>query len=341
MSWIKRNLLFVIGAAVALLLMVGAGFYTWTGWSHNSKALDDLNGKYEELKRLTNLNPNPGSGKVDNIKAAREQQQTIRSVLGQAAKQFEIIHAIPEGANVTVEGFANSLSRTIFSLQREATNAGVALTPKYSFSFQQQSSLMKFAAGSVGPLAVQLGEVRALCDVLIAAKVNALDSIQRERVSADDQAGQQTDYVDLKSETNELAVLTPYQITFRSFTPELALVLCGFANSPKGIIVKSINVELAPVTVVEATPAPVMIYTPAPVVETPRPTQPNSAFLERYGRYGLGKDAGGMRPPPTYTPPPVAAPVAAPVSTAPRAVLNEKQIKVTMLVQVVKLLPRK
>src|ERR1043166_8819468 len=119
MSWIKRNLLFVIGACVALLLMVGAGFYTWTGWSHHSAARDDLEGKYATLKTLMNANPNPGSGNVDNIKAAREQQQTVRRAFEQAAKHFENIPEIPEGGtNVTAEAFANSLSRTISSLQR-------------------------------------------------------------------------------------------------------------------------------------------------------------------------------------------------------------------------------
>jgi hypothetical protein len=197
---------------------------------------------------------------------------------------------------------------------------------------------MKFAAGSVGPLAVQLGEVKALCDVLIAAKINSLESIQRERVSADDQAGQQTDYLDLKSETNGLAVLTPYQITFRSFTPEVAAVLCGFSRSPNGIIVKSFNLEPAPATMAEVTPTPVMTYIPTPLAAPPPQFGKDSAraaFQERYGSRG----SPGL-PPPTYTPPPVAAPVAPPVSTAPRAVLNEKQLKVTMLVQVVKL-PKK
>jgi hypothetical protein len=197
---------------------------------------------------------------------------------------------------------------------------------------------MKFAPGSPAVLAIQLGEVKALSEVLITAKINALDSIQRERVSPDDQAGQLTDYLDQKTEETELAALTPYQFTFRCFTPELAQVLCGFASSPHGIIVKSFNVEPAPVTVAEATPLPVVTYLPVAAPEAPRPTQPNSAFMERYGgRYGLGKDGGGMRPPPAYTPPPVAAPFAAPVSTAPRTVLNEKQLKVTMLVQVVKI----
>ncbi len=344
MDWIKRNLFFVIGAVVALLLLVGAGFYTWSGWSAKAKALEELNAKYEELKRLTNQNPHPGSDKVDNIKAAKEQLKTVQEVIGEVGRRFEPIPAIPEGGtNVSVQAFAARLAKTIYDLQRDATNAGVhLLQPKYEFSFKQQNQAVRFAPGSVAPLAVQLGEVKVLMDLLIAAKVNALESIQRERVSADDMAGQQTDYVDKHSETNELAILTPYQITFRSFTPELAAVLCGFANSQHGVIVQKLNVETAPASSYEASVAPPPTYYTPPVVT---PTQPNvprlgaeekRAFAERYG-----KDSARF---PMPTPAPVvAAPVAvaAPVSTAPRTVLNEKQLKVTMLVQVLKPLPKK
>ncbi len=343
MSWIKRNLIFVIGASVALLLMVGAGFYTWTRLSHHAAAREELDTKYAELKRLTELKIGPGSGKVDNIKTAREQQVELRHVLAEATKQYNPIPAIPEGDEVTAETFARGLSRTVADLQRDATNAGVVLPPKFTFSFQQQSSLMKFAPGSLGPLAVQLGEVKALSEVLIAAKVNSVDGIQRERVSTDDQQGAQTDYLDRKSETNELAVLTPYQITFRSFTPELAQVLCGFASSPHGMIVKSFSVEPAPTATFEATIAPVMpYYAPAPVYRSPQfdaDASRGAAFQRRYG--GGGKDGIGLQPPPAYAQPQYAAPVPVAVSTAPRAVVDEKQLKVTMLVEVVKLQPKK
>ena len=69
-----------------------------------------------------------------------------------------------------------------------------------------------------------------------------LDGIQRVRVSDDDTAGPQADYLGEVSVTNNLAVLTPYAITFRSFSPELAKVLAGFAASPNGLIVKAINI---------------------------------------------------------------------------------------------------
>src|SRR5688572_2352645 len=113
MDWIKRNLFFVLGAAVALLLMVGAGFYTWSGWSNNSKAFEEINAKYEELKALINRNPNPGSGTVDNIKTARDQQKQATGVIAKVATRFAAIPAIPPETNVTAEAFASGLSTTI------------------------------------------------------------------------------------------------------------------------------------------------------------------------------------------------------------------------------------
>jgi hypothetical protein len=339
MDWIKRNLFFVIGATVALLLMVGAGFYTWSGWRNNAQAREEINAKYGELTSLINRTPNPGSGKVDNIKAAREQHQQAAEVIEKVAGRFAAIPAIPPGTNVTAEAFAYGLVTTIYRLQNAATNAGVIVPPRYSFSFEQQSRALNFAAGSVRPLAVQLGEVNALVEVLIAAKINSLEAIQRERVSSDDMAGPASDYLDQKSETNELAILSPYQVTFRCFTPELALVLCGFAGSAHGIIVKSVNVEPAAATYVDPMAA-APIYMPQPQM------QPNPAFppRNRYAeeafreRYGIGP--GGRTPQPVAPPPVYAQPGVYPTTTTPRTVLDEKQLTVTMLVHVVKLLPK-
>lgn len=330
MDWIKRNLFFVIGASIALLLMIGAGLYTWSGWSHNSKALEELNAKYEELKQLMNANPSPGSDKVNNIETAKEQQKTVQGVFSDVAKQFERITPIPEGTNVSVQDFATTLSKTIAGMQRDAASVGLALLqPKYEFSFKQQNQAFKIS--NVGPLAVQLGEVRALFDILVAAKVNALEGIQRERVSQEDMAGQATDYIDIRSETNELAILTPYQITFRSFTPELAQVLCGFATSPNGFIVKSINVEPAPATAEAVNPAAAVapVYSPAPAA-----APPVASGKAAEDRYAIRPTTPIPQPQPTY------APAAAAASSAPKTVLNEKQLKITMLVQIVKLQPK-
>jgi hypothetical protein len=112
-------------------------------------------------------------------------------------------------------------------------------------------------------LATQLGEVKAISEILFAARVNALDGIQRARVSDDDANGPAADYLIDNSVTNELAIMTPYAVTFRAFSPEIAQTLAGFASSPHGFIVKSINVQPA-----EAVASPEMGMQP-PAVPAP------------------------------------------------------------------------
>ncbi len=336
MDWIKRNLIFVVSAAIALVLMSVAGFYNFSGWKHNADEREKLNAGYEELKRLNTLNPHPGGGKVDNIKLAREQQQELLVFIAKLGSHFAPIPAIPDSTNVSGKEFSSALQLTIDHLQREATNNSVILPAKYKFSFEAHLGRVQFAAGSLEPLAVQLGEVKAITSVLNLAKINALDGIRRARVSSDDNAGPPADYLDLKSTTNELAVITPYEVTFRSFTPELALVLSGLAASPYGLLVKSINVEPAPAsTVAETTITPVFYSTPS--TPTASPVDPAQAFRSRYGLTGKDRYGPGPTPAPA-APAAVAAPVARPTI---QTLVKERQLKVIMLIHVVKLLPPK
>src|SRR5262249_55623945 len=207
---------------------------------------------------------------------------------------------------------------------------------------------MSFATGSLEPLSVQLGEVKAICDVLFQAKINALDGLRRERVSTDEAAGSQTDFLTDKSATNDMAVLTPYQLTFRCFTPELAAVLSGFSSSSNGILVRSVNVELAPEVVQEPlptvmVPGPITVAPPPPTAAQEQVTRAaqEAAFRARYGIGGRGRlGEGRARITPQPAPPPVAvAPTAQPTPGRGglQTVLDEKQLKVNMMLIVVKL----
>ena len=81
MSWIKRNLYFVIGSAVALALMGLAGWYLYSQWERNNAILEELDKVYARLGELNRANPHPGSSKVDNVEAARKQRQELRSFI--------------------------------------------------------------------------------------------------------------------------------------------------------------------------------------------------------------------------------------------------------------------
>ncbi|MGD0615214.1 MAG: hypothetical protein ABSA69_07215 [Verrucomicrobiota bacterium] len=303
MSWVKRNLYFLIGSTVALVLLGLAGFYFYSNWNLNNTNLDKLNAAYSELDQLAKKEPNPGNKEVDNIEIARQQEAQVRVILQQEQRYFLPIPPIPNPTNnvVTKDEFASALRRTMDDLEHAAETASVLLPPKYSFSFEAERSLTIFARGSLQPLSARLGEVRAICSILYQAKINSLDNLRRERVSGDDVRGPQSDYLAYGSVTNSMAVLTPYEVTFHCFSTELASVLAGFAGDPHGFVVKAINVEPGAL-----------------------PTGADS------GSGGAPGYPGVM----TAPPPPSS-------KGGPPVMLDEKQLKVTLAIDLIKLLPRR
>jgi hypothetical protein len=320
MPWIKRNLYFLVGGIVAVALLGMAGFYFYSKWSSNQQSLQTLDAAYSEWDGITRLNPNPGNEKIDNIKTAREQRVAVDAAIQKVYKRFTPIPAIPTVEEGSTENFANlfrsSLSRTLDQMQRDAAASGVTLPPRYKFTFQAQSQLFNFCQGCPELLSVHLGNVKAICNILFRAKINSLDNLRRERVGSDDLQGPVADYLDAAevSVTNELAVLTPYEITFHCFSAELANVLAGFANTPHAFIVKTINVE------------------PAGGASSANLTGMMTMSPEMMSERGMFVPPGMAQP---------TAPTAPTVRGGLPTVLDEKQIKVTLVVEVVKLLPRK
>lgn len=306
MAWIKRNLFFVVGGLVALGLLGAAGFYTYNSWSRNSAALGKLQEITDALKNLTSQPLNPGNKTVNNTQTAKDQEAKVRAWIRQARNNFQPIARIPDtGTNqVSSEEFAAALRIEIDQLQREAAAASVMVPPQYDFSFAAERQLVKFAPGGLDQFPTQLGEIKTIAEIIYAARVNSLDAIQRVRVSDDDTAGSQADYIDEQSVTNELAVFTPYVVTFRAFSPEIAKVLKGFAASNKGFIVKGLNV------------------------------QPAGNAYEGGGQPGPVDGMPTMMP---QQPPPIGMPV--PGKGGLQTVLKEQMLRITVEVEIVKLLP--
>ena len=245
MAWIKRNLFFVIGGIVALGLLGAAGFYIYTGWNKNAAANASLVEVVGNLKTLADQKPSPGSDKVDNIKIAQDQDKQVKQWVASASAYFQPIASIPPAGTVNVANFSGALQNTLKQLRTEADAGGVILPPQYDFSFASEKNKLTFAANGLEPLAAQLGEVKSVCELLFAARINELDGIQRVRMSDDDQGGSQSDYVEERPITNDMAVITPYVISFRCFTPELSRVVSDFAKAPNTYIIKAMNVQPA------------------------------------------------------------------------------------------------
>ena len=315
MGWLKRNLFFVVGVVVAIGLLGAAGFYDYVGWQHSQTAYDKLHEIYTQWSNALNQKPSPGSGQVDNIAAAKEQERKLREWISQTANYFQPIAPIPKPANGPLSDplFAGALHSNIVQLIREAGAANVQLPPDFYFSFTAHMDRLTFAPGSLEPLSVQLGEVKTVSEILFAAGINALDGIQRLRVLPDDASGPMTDYLDDQPVTNDLALLTPYQITFRGFSPEIARVLQGFASSSHGFIVKNINVQPAGAAGAAG-------------------TNPNemAAYLQAAGVQASIAQAGGRFVN-------IAGGAPAPGKGGLQTVLNEQLLRVTLTVEVVKL----
>ena len=303
---------FFIGTALAVGLLAAAGVYEFRNWQRNETALDALNKTYKTLQTINNEKPSPGNNNVNNIQTAREQEQQLRDWIQQAKQYFKPIPPIPNPTNnvVTSEAFAAALRRTIDQLQHEAGNASVTLPPQYGFSFEAERTLVKFAPGSLGPLAEQLGAVKTISEILYAAKINSLDGLQRVRVSDDDARGPQSDYLNEPTVTNNLAIFTPYEVTFRCFSQDLANALSIFASSPHGFVVKDISVQAAATTTASSASPP-------------------------------GGETTGTQPPP-YAPPnqPAYQSPSAPTGRGGlQTVLDEHILSITMKIEVVELLP--
>jgi hypothetical protein len=299
MSWVKRNLYFLIGGTVAVALLGLAGFYFLTNYDLNNTNLKKLNDAYVALDQFAKANPNPGNKDVDNIEIARQQEALIRSIIDrERARLFIPIPPIPSTTNkvVTKDEFASALRRTVDELEHSAAVASVTIPPKYNFSFEAERSLTLFAPGSLEPLSVQLGEIKALCSILFQAKVNSLDNLRRLRVSNDDLKGPASDYLDGTSLTTPMAVLTPFEISFHCFSTELASVLAGFANDPHGFAVKAINIE-------------------------PGAAAAAATDASTGGSSAIGSSSQNAK--------------------GPQVMVDEKQLKITLVVNLVKLVPKK
>lgn len=338
MGWIKRNLFFVIGGIVALLLLGAAGFYVFREWQRSTEAFTHLNKVYDSLKNNTITDPktgqriSPGNDKVDNIAAARDQERQLHQWIARSTNYFQPIPPIPNPANGRIEGqdslFANALHATFDQLRAQATNANVTLPTDFCFSFTAEEPRVTFARGSLGPLAAQLGEVKAITDVLYAAGINALDGIQRLPVSPDDAgSAAPTDYFNGQSTTNDLGVLTPYQATFRGFSPEIARVLEGFANSSHGFIVQDISVQPANAG---ATAAGAYSTNPNNYLGQAYPGQISAQQQAARAAY-LAAARAATGNPVLATPQPVRGGL--------QTILNEQELSVTLKVEVVKMTP--
>jgi hypothetical protein len=338
MSWLKKNLVLVVGGVVVFALLGGAGFFLWSQKQQADGVTGELEGLITEYQNLTGRDPFPSP---ENIEATKAEQKRMAEFLEDCRRHFA---PTSTQTNIDSAAFKEVLENTIADLEKDARQSGVNLPDKFQFTFRAQRNTTVFAPNELLPLTSQLADIRAICDVLFKARVHSLSGIRRVPVSTTNDVGSTEFLTNFKITTNAVtsARVATYEFTFQGFSGELAGVLDGFVRSPHCLIVKNVNVEVASTAAASAEGEAAPAYAPGMLPTLPSLT-PEQRMRQRYGNMRGPGGAGGRspygRPGAPIAAPPVATPMT-PVVAAPRGpetVLDEKPLKITMLVDSVRL----
>lgn len=335
MAWIKRNLLLVVGGVIALGLLGVAGFFLYTKISLNQAVTAQLEENTEELKKLVNRDPHPGTDKTNNIAAAKAELKKLQAFLNQVRHYFPPTYTNHPASRE----FRALLDRSIADLRHQAERAGVQLPEDYWFTFSAQKAAMTFPTNLLGPLTAHLLDVKSLCQILFDAKIVSLEKIRRVSAGQEDGGGSafigafSQDYLDAKGLTNQWAVVMPYEVTFQGFSSDLADVLEGLIRSPSCFVVKNLAVEHADAAATtDQTTTALPGYGPFSGESRNPYARYGSPMMNRFGgmppelmrRYGLGRPAEPN-------------PAPKPGSRGRSSLLEETALRVTLTINSVKL----
>lgn len=317
MPWIKRNMGLVIGLAVGVLLLGLAGWFLMGKKAAADAASLELDEATQKLTTLYNRDPRPNQ---QNITAGREDAKHLESFIGDVEKYFAP-PAIPQG--ITGRTFGLLLDERLNDLRQSAKRFSVKLPQDYKFSFASMSTNVNIPTEVIPSLVTYLSDVEAITRALFISKVNALDSLKRPSVPQDETLGS-SDFLTEKPTTNEWVTSTPYEVSFRGFSPNLADVLKALRGLDRFVTVKDIVVGVASGEDPSAQPGGY----PMSGLRTPDSMPAGGMPPELASRYGLGQRSRyGMRPMQPVVP-------VTPVTRGPGTVVDEQLLLVTMKLEV-------
>jgi hypothetical protein len=310
MLWLKRNLFMAVGGFIALCLLAFGLYYFWTNRQNNKKIETALEENKQTFGGLINKDPYPSP---TNIARAKEEVQRTREAITNARAYFQPVPFEP----VTDQAFKAVLDNSIFDLHKKAEQTSVILPSKtYAFTFEHQKRQLQFPPEAFPGLPQQLAEIKLICELLFDAKINKLITFRRARLYTEEPLSQ-VDHHEIKPEVDEQMGMAgnPYEVVFHAFSTDLAAALQSFYKSTNGLLVKAIAVEVAAAEAPQPNvnqPLPRAVVPTAPV---PAPT---------------------VRQPPQR---PAGAPAPAAKPEGLKTVLNEKLLKITLVLEVLRTLP--
>lgn len=321
MAWVKKNLFILIAGLVSLGVLAYACIFVKQKMDSDAEVSAQLDESANKFKDLLNRKWHPGNEKQDNIKEAKTQLQRVRSF---TEEMREYIKGPNIGTNLNNRDFRALLDTSLTQLRREAEEAAVTLpATNYWFTFANYKTTVDFK-GDVAGLASQLEDIKSIMHIIFESRVPSLVAMRRTSVSPTDYTGS-ADYLgDREVRTNDWSVVSGYEVTFQGFSSELARLMEGFANAKQCFIVKSLGVAQAP----EERKA-------VPAVMPVMPQFPTS-----YRGGGGPLDDPRYRMMQNFRPPPPPPQQKAAAGSGVKTVLDESQLRFTLLVDSVRLKPK-
>jgi hypothetical protein len=256
MVWIKRNLSLVISGVIALGLLGYGAWYFWSARNRNIAVEAEIEQTKTEIERLLNMAVTPSPSNLNN---ARRELERLAQFNARARKQFP--PAPPPPVALNDESFKALLQTTVNELHQKAKTVGISIDPDYYFTFSAHRGSLQFRPDTLRPLHDRLHEVKVLASVLLDSRVNNIVAFRRAAVpnerstgpgqpaaAAATGAGATGDYLTAnpRPHTETGMMMWPYEVTFDSFSSQLATVLQALERADQGFIVKAIVTELAP-----------------------------------------------------------------------------------------------
>ncbi len=340
MSWIKRNLGFVISGAVGLALLGVAFWYLTTKMQADQAATEAFDSQLAALRGVQGADPFPSD---QNIEAVKKEAAKAAQLAEEAKAMFPPFQKF---ANLTDQQFKRYIEVSLDEMHSNAKRYGVELPPEFYFTFGSLRKVMEFDPKLVPQWVQQMEEIKNLVRIMIEARVNMIVQVRRIPISEEESVNYPNDFMSgLEIVTNQSVIRVPFEITFQSFSGELAAVLEGFMRSTNCVLIKNLQVDPSGVQampfVAPTAEAPVVNSTAAEAVQNPeQPAAPRKSAEQRFfERYGIRRPPSSV-PAPKPVPPPVAIIPRTPPATKPVTVLTEEPLRVVIFLEVIKIEPK-
>lgn len=252
MTWLKRNLVWVIGLLVFVLAVLGSLLLLKNQITEKEKVADELETQIKELERLTSR---PNFPDPSNVKDMQQDNEQMDQRINQLLKQF--VKAQVPTENLTGIKFREVMNKRTQDLSRLARAQGVSVQMDYLFGFDRYEK--NIPDNIFVPLLIkQLNVVDEITSTLFKSqRVLHLDGITRVdfedagmeevaktlRRKSEETTDMPNGYKGIQNDPAKMYTLMPFELSFSADPEGLRSFLNNLTRSKYLLIPAYIKVE--------------------------------------------------------------------------------------------------